>query len=114
MSETLQATVPAHPNGYVARFIPTEGDEKESIELEPIIAWKVWRDDDKGTIEVCPITIGGRQQLNGYSLLKSPDGTFIRDNGWPHCNDNQSALEFLRPARRVAQAGCGESGGAED
>jgi hypothetical protein len=102
MTETLQATIPAHPNWYVARFIPAEKpDEKDLIDLEPVIAWEVWRDDEaawhaSGASWVLPITIGGRQQLNWFSFLKSPDGNFIDDSGWPACDDTESALKTLR------------------
>jgi hypothetical protein len=54
------------------------------IVLEPIIAWQICR------LSVSPITVGGRQQLDAYSLLKAPDGSYVKDNGWVHCADDES------------------------
>jgi hypothetical protein len=81
----------------IARFNHKNG--KDEIVLEPIIAWELQRHDD-GYIEVRPITVGGLQQLNRYSLLRTPDSSYVKDNGWTHCADDKSA--------RRNCAGCGQ------
>jgi hypothetical protein len=93
MTEQLQATVPAQSGWYVARFFPSNRD---SLNLEPIIAWQIWREDDPVSFNwVAPITLAGRQQLNHSCLIKSPGGNFVED-GTVVCDDEESALRLLR------------------
>ena len=102
MTETLQATIPAHPNWFVARFVEAQKpDKKDLLDLEPIIAWEVWREDDRTW--VLPITLDGTQHLNLLCLIKDPSGKFLED-GIAICNDEEEALKVLRRRYDVANA----------
>ena len=100
MTDNLQATVPAQSGWYVVRFFPSNRD---SLNLEPIIAWEIWHEDDPEDARlfhengnwVVPVTLGGRQQLDHSCLIKSPGGNFIEEDTVV-CDDEESALQLLR------------------
>jgi hypothetical protein len=109
-NDILQAIIPAHPNWFVAYLIAAEKPgERDTFDLEPILAWEVWRDDGdcwKGNRWILPITLDGAQQLNNGSwLIKRPDGTFYEDGTRPM--SEELALQLLRrryDLRRQAEA----------
>ena len=102
MTKTLQATIPAHPNWFVARFVEVQKPNKRDVlDLEPIIAWEVWREDEHTW--VLPITLDGTQILTLLCLIKDPSGKFHED-GIAVCNDEEEALKMLRRRYDVAKA----------
>jgi hypothetical protein len=95
-------TLTAQPGWHVAILVRADGCDE--IDIEPIIAWEIERDDEEGTVihSTIPITLeGDLSDVGNVWGIKTPDGKFW--TGDRMVDDEPAVIKALQERREFRE-----------